>query len=213
MAQDPELQSQVSLPYFASEVLYDLENLKLGERQSRGKDYFYPITYKDKPLQIQTPCMLVLWELKPYRNPGSYLSKFSIYLSLSETELAMADLNSLIDGIDKEMSEKVHHMPNDFYIKSSKVNRIKPLHENFLRVKVPNIENTLLIDIETSDKIIEEPTVEEFKSLIKHRTKVYCILELGGLWFANHKYGVSYQLVKIQLVEASRKKVKFRAAN
>lgn len=202
--------------YLPMDILTNLDELKIGKRVDREKDYFFPVTFKGKVCHIETPKMLFMFDLKPYRTAGCKYDKYSIHLSLREICREapeghnVTNFKYMLENVDLFAMQDMLDEVNNYW------SAIRPNYKNekkppTLTIKVPSDNKRLRITIVSEDgKEIYYPTIDQFRALFKHRNEVKCIIEMNPIWYANKRFGISYKLIKIQLAEAGRRSIQFR---
>ena len=193
-----------SVAYFPFEILESMEDLKVGQRESRNNDFFFPVTYAGQRCRIQTPVLLVMFGLTSHNNPESEKAptpKYSLHLSLKAVNEEIKIFNTLLHKMDEFAKE--YRLGNEIYWSSLRP-AMDPKKSDLLRLKIPltNNKKKLIIDvIDTKGRVHTLPTIQHFKELVKHGCKAKCIIEVNPIWYAGKKYGISYRILKIAIVK------------
>jgi len=170
-----------------------------------------------KSLMVQTPLMMN-WGVNVYDNANGSKS-YDFALQFPREEFANEDTKSLLDML-VELEEKVKSdavkNPRDWFGKASMSAEVidalwSPMlkypkdqatgeadktRSPTLKVKLPVWENEFkfeLFDVDHNNLIPNEDGrgPEEF---IQKGSNVACIIQCGGIWFANGKFGVTWKL-------------------
>lgn len=206
-------EEKTDFPYYVHEIMENLEDFQVGERQARGQyDSFVPVTYKGKRCKIQTPVVVIMFGLSDYDIPGEPNKKVCLHISLKDTDKEVkdfADFLYLLDDFAKEYQLSDKHK----YCSSIREYYKNPqLKSPVVRLKINITKNgRLILDIiDSNGKILSLPTIEEFKALITHHTQAKVIFEVNPIWYAGNKYGISYRLLQILIVAEARRPLTFR---
>lgn len=193
-----------AVAFFPFEVLEAMEELKVGGREARNNDFFFPVTFQGSRCRIQTPELLVMFGLTTHCNPDSGtnpIPKYSLHLSLKPVNEDIVIFREWLAKMDEfAMGYK---LGNEQYWSS-----VRPAQDakksDLLRLKMPltNNHKRLILDIiDTKGRIHTLPTIQTFKELVKHGCKVKCIIEVNPIWYAGKKYGISYRILKLAIVK------------
>lgn len=197
-----ETQFNLNPPYYAQEVLQSKTDLKRGERIDQNLvDYSYPIFFKNQKLRIQTPPIQLMFPISKYKNPGSNITKYSTHLSLRNEDIQTKQFIALLKFIDQWALEQIP-LPPERYYSPIRYNHANPQLPPVLRLKIANVEDSLLLDIYKNHEEILEPSVSEATEIMKHRTTIIGIIELNPIWIAGQKFGVSYKLIQLQVLSS-----------
>lgn len=206
-------ESGMKPPYLIHELLDNLEHFHLGERRIRGKsDSFIPITFQDKRCNFQTPPLMVMFGLNTYTTPGTNgVQKFSLHFSLKPADQEMEEFIQFCYIMD-DFAKEYDLNDCDKYWSAIRENTKDLKKHPVLRVKINcSGESKLLLDMEgIKGDVIRLPTVEEFQKYVSHRSIVRAILEVNPLWYSGKKYGLSYRLLKLQVIENPKALIEFR---
>lgn len=198
-----------SFPWFSHELIYSMDDFKLGERQSRGKDSFVPVTFRGRRCHIQTPVIRVMFGLSSHTIPNDKVPKYSLFLSLKPTDPECKEFGDLLECMDKFAAEYRLSAKDKYW--SSIRDKDKKHTFPVLRVKINSNTRGLIVDIiDDKNHTLSLPSEQDFKALIKHHTIVKSILEVNPVWYAAGKYGISYRLLKIMVVSKPKAPMAFR---
>lgn len=182
---------------------------------SQGKSL--NIMYGDNGIRLSTPLMLT-WGASDFVDPqtGKGNGKYEMALQFSSADYKNEDsdkfLKNMIDFESKIKADALVHSEKWFgKAKSSEV-----INELFspmlkysskdstkaptLRVKIPIWENVWKVEIydENGEKqfpCVSNPSLSPLEFLEKG-TNVALLMQCGGLWFANGKFGVTWKLIQ-----------------
>lgn len=190
-----------NLPLLPFEVIESIEDFKVGDRHDRNNDCYFPVTYQERRCNIQTPTLYVMFGLSSHKNPGESIQKYSLHFSLKPIDQEVATFHKMLDCMDQFAAE--YKLFDDAeYCSSVRLVEDKTKKSDLFRCKIPTTANgnKLIIDIiDANKKVWALPTIAEFKKLVKHHTKVKCIIEVNPIWYAGKKFGLTYRIMKMQL--------------
>lgn len=188
-------------PFFADEILpYMSQDFSFGSPSYHNtNDYNTPIYFRGNKLRIQTPILQCMFGISKYKDPGNVTQKYSTHLTLRHQDVANILFKRLLNEIDDWVLSKVA-LPPETYYSAIRHNHANPNLPPVLRVKIPSEDDNLRLDIFTEEGEVNEPYIGDAETYIKHRQYMRCILELNGCWVAGNKFGVSYKLLQVQLI-------------
>ncbi len=192
-------------PYFAHEVLNQIDSIQIGTRvQQSPTDYYYPIYSFNTKIRVQTPIMQIMFALQSYRNPGNNDLKYSLHLSLKQTDPATVCFRNMLEKID-EVAKSNISLPPETYYSCIRFNHANPTLPPVMRIKIQNsIPDCLAFDLydpQWGETI--HPTIRYATECLKHKSNVVCILEINPIWIAGNKFGVSYKLIQLQIMDVN----------
>lgn len=198
------------------DLIWHMDEFDTGSNQVQiADDSYIPVTFRGKRCIFETPACFTVFGIKGYKNPGSRTQKFSIHLSLGadgteEMEQFKTLLFKMDDWAMQTYKEKYNCQLEDVYWSPVRRSLKKKKKPPVLRVKVPCTGKNAGIDLYTANGTrIREPSLEVMRKHIPHHTSAKCILAINPIWKANHKYGISYRLLKIK-VQQEAEDVVFR---
>lgn len=187
----------------------DFTKFEVKSQISRGdSQWSVKILYQGATLKIQTAILTSTFNLQGYTYPGQTQKKYSLNVTLDPNMEGISDLKKLIEQIDAHAQNTANE---DYGVKDCEyVSPIKvpenPKYLPHLRCKM--VSNSYKFKFKAYvDGVEFEPTIEVLEGLIKRGTKMELILQLNPLWKVRGKYGVSYQIVGLNVID---EEVKFR---
>ncbi len=180
----------------------DFNKFEVKSQISRGdSQWSVKILYEGKTLKIQTPIVSSTFNLQGYTYPGQTQTKYSLNVTLDPKMEGLKGLIELIEEIDKHAQNTANE---DYDVKECEyVSPIKtsdnPKYLPHLRCKM--VSNSYKFKFKAYlDGTEFIPTIEEMEKLVKRGTKLEIILQLNPLWKVRGKYGVSYQIVGLNII-------------
>ena len=202
-----KLESNKSTTYFPDEV--ELADCEILDMVIRGpKSWSSRITYKNENLKLQTPIMLTSFDLNAYNYAGQSKDNYSLCVSLDETVDGVAALKRLIEKIDATTINTFKSKTDGAEFISS-IKEPKDKESKFppvLRCKLVSNAKRFKCAIYVGGKE-KHLNIDECKNLLKKGTKVKLVLQLNPVWKVDNKYGVSWQILALDVVQS---KVEFR---
>lgn len=165
---------------------------------------YTPLLYNGKRCIFETPFSNCLFGLVGYKNPDSDLQKYSLNFSVrTDGRKDMEDLVLLVNKL--ENIAKIRQ-PDKNHVFTSTIKTERWNRSPTLRIKVPNFKRQLNIRIELLPQQkqtleILYPSLDEFNHYITFSTKVSCQLLINNIWKAGYRYGISFKLLKLRIVE------------
>lgn len=211
------MSKEENYPLLPFEVLESMEDFKVGNRHARNGDFYFPVTFQDHRCNIQTPTLYVMFGLSCHKNPGETIQKWSIHFSLKPITDEVVVFHKMLDAMD-QFAQEYKLVEDAEYCSSIRLVEDKTKKSDLLRCKIPTTANgnKLIIDvIDENGKVWALPTIAQFQKLIKHHTKVRCIIEVNPVWYAGKKYGITYRIMKMQICPNHNNRsygLKFRTA-
>jgi hypothetical protein len=176
-------------------------------------------------IRISTPLMLT-WGASDFLDPqtGKGNGKFEMSLQFPRDEYKNADTDAFLKNLQafeqkikndaltysKEWFGKVHknaEVVEALYTPILKYSRDKVTGEPdlnkapTLRVKIPSWEGVFKVEVYDEDYQKLFPSVDNSlitpMELIQKGTNVASLIQCGGIWFANGKFGVTWKLVQV----------------
>lgn len=182
---------------FAEEVQSDkFTILPLIKRNQ--KSWSSKIVYNDETLKLQTPTMPLAFDLNEYTYPGTDKVNYSITVSLDPTINGVPALEKLLKNIDactqatyaeETKSCKFHH--SVYVPKNSKF-------YNSIRLKMVSNSERFKCTIMVNNKKVSDK-ISDVKKLLTKGTKGKLLIQLNPIWKVGDKFGVSYQLLGIDV--------------
>ena len=179
-----------------------------------------------KSIFMQTPVMMN-WGVNTYDNPNGKSYDFS--LQFPREEFSSTETNEFLDMLSKfedNVKEKAQENPRDWFGKASMSKEVidalwspmlkypkdndtgepdktrsptlkvkLPVWENEFKFEVFNVDGELLLPNENGDGP---------ESFIEKGSNTACILQCGGIWFANGKFGVTWKLFQTVVKQVER---------
>lgn len=170
----------------------------------RPNDSYVPVLYKGKRCIFETPVSSCLFGLEPYTNPDSKIKKYSLNFCLrTDGRKDMEDFTLFLRRLD-EFAQGYQYDPKDKYYSAVQVQKRNKTPT--LRIKVPSYKkqlNVKLILSQNKEELMElkYPTVDEFNHYITFDTKISCMLLINNIWRAAGKFGISFKLLKLRVIE------------
>lgn len=188
--------------YFPSEI--DMKYFSILEKVDRGTNsWSCRLLYKDKPLTIQTPILPVAFNLNGYKyNENSTKENFSISVTLDPKIDGVQTLKEFIETIDntvintfKEEFEK--NKRDTTFISSIKISKDVKF-EPTLRCKMVSNTTRFKCKITINNKSLSDE-IKTVKAKVCKGTKVKLVLQLNPVWCCDNKYGVSWQVLALNI--------------
>lgn len=209
----PEDEDNGQSVYFPYELMYDIDDFDIGPRVTKGNDYYHSVTYRKERIRLQTPPMVAMFGLKKYFIPGDNNPKYSLNLSLKETSQEITEFGEFVRKLDKFV-QKLKGTKGTYCSSitddDAKLKDPSSTHSPLLRVKIHVCrKDRLLVDvISPNGDVIALPDEETFRKLVPARCNVKCIIEVNPVWFAGNKFGISFRVLKLQVVPDTIKPVR-----
>lgn len=188
-----------------SELIHDMKYFKVGKWVDvRKNDSYLPVLFNGKRCIFETPVSSCPFGLETYSNPDSHIRKYSINLSLrTDGRPEMEDLMLFLTKLDAFTRQNKVDKKDNFLscIQHQKRNKVP-----VLRLKLPSWKSQLnikvVLDQTKEDTVeLEYPTAEEFGKLVNFSTKISCMILINNIWRAGGKYGISFKLLKVRIME------------
>lgn len=211
-SRDIPKEQKENFPYLVHEILDNFDDFQVGERQTHGQnDSHLPVTYKGERCIIQTCEVRVMFGINDYLIPGNTEKQYSLHISLKETSKDVEELAQFLNNMDK-IAQEYQINSNHTYVSCIRPYNKDPTQKSpVLRFKVNRKNQKFIVDIIDIDgKMYSLPTLEQFRKLVPHESKVKVLFEVNPIWYANKKYGISYRLLQILVISRPKKSVSFR---
>jgi hypothetical protein len=189
-----------------------------------GKMVNIESTVTNNVLAIQTPSMMT-WGIIEENEEGKSNSKFSMLLKFpnesNKTEATTTFLTKLIDFkkilLDNavENSDKLFAKKNLTkeqisemfisclkYTNNNNPNEINPLSSLTIKVKIPylNTERQIQIYDNSSNQLFPcDDVTKTPRDFVRKGDHVTTLLECGGIWFTNGKWGITWNMVQCRV--------------
>lgn len=215
----------VNAPVYAyrpDELLDHMDDFTVGERRvefaAEEMDSFITVNYKGRRCLIETPIATAVFGIKGYKTPGSKTQKYSLHISLGHGNVSdMEDFRHLLHKLDDWAAAQYKWATNlddksgHTYWSPIRRGGSKSKKPMSLRIKIPCYHQRCNIDLYSArGKCIKNPSIDQVRSMLPHKTQVRCIMAVNPIWTAGKKYGISYKLLKVKVVEEA-KNVEFRS--
>lgn len=191
--------------YTIDELLDSVEKIKIGKKVNQNKDctdWSLPLLLNSKPIRFITPEVTYLFGIVKYKNKivsKEQPEKLSVHISIDDSNEDIYKLHVLLDYIDMIAYQSIYGSHNNkIYHSALRPNYKDPNKPLCLRIKVNTKKDQLLIKLYNSKDQLNSCTEEEFNKYVFHSVKVKCIIQIGDIWTAGGKYGVSYHLNAIR---------------
>lgn len=208
-------------PFLPKEISTDISKITLGPVMHQSqKAYSYKLYYEGKKILIETPIITCMFQggIQKYRypstNPDKIIpEKYSIHLGfVPSINKDIDNLNEIKEfrhllGLADNYAKSKLNLPIENYHSALRFNYSDPNKPPVLRVKIPNKNENLLIEIYDKQEEIFEPTYEEAIEKLKGGTEIKCILEINTLWKVGDKWGLSYKLVQVDIINNATNKL------
>ena len=155
--------------------------------------------YNDETLKLQTPELLLTFDLNPYQYDQNSKERYSLSVSLDPKINGVKDLESIIETIDSTCQNTFKgELPTDAQfissIKQSKNNAFPPV----LRCKMVSNNTRFKCSISENGSAIDDQ-ISSVKNKLKKGTRVQLVIQLNPVWNVKKKYGVSWQVMAIDI--------------
>jgi len=146
-------------------------------------------------------------------NTNTSISKFLKSIqNFEERILDDAVKNSITWFNDPDMEKSVAKKlftPVLKYPKDKATNRVDTTRPPSMRVKIPYWDEKFNVELYDTDRTPLynghlHTNVEDFMGLIPKASHITCILQCGGIWYVNGKFGVTWQLVQSMVRRPTR---------
>lgn len=179
-----------------------------------------------KSIFMQTPVMMN-WGVNTYDNPNGKSYDFS--LQFPREEFSTTETNIFLDMLTKfeeNIKEKAQQNPRDWfgkasmskevidalwspmlkYPKDSETGEPDKTRSPTLKVKLPVWEGEFKFQIFNvdGDPLLPNENGDGPEAFIEKGSNTACILQCGGVWFANGKFGVTWKLFQTVVKQVER---------
>ena len=203
----------------ASEVKMD--NVRFQDPKildNGGKMVF--LSYNEKMLMVQTPIMHMPWNMK--RDEYDGVVKYTLDLQFKDTESnqEMREFHNLLEEFDEKLIEMgvknsmswfkkknqkreiCEELINSHIIRSKdkETGEVDGKWPDRIKVKIPQKNGVFTSKVYDVDKSIVEDS--EYANKLVKGCEVRAILEHGGVWLAGSKYGGSWRVKALEIVNA-----------
>lgn len=195
---------------------------KVNDRGGSSIGVLNKVNNNFSAFRVQTPNMLT-WGAADYEDKvtGERDGKYSMALQFPETEFSNAECNSFLDNViafENKIKDDALRLCKDWFgkeIKSVEVidalyspmlkyPKIKGTAETdfskkpTLRIKIPSWEGKFKFELYDENSSLLYPSSTSVVDPLDYlgRTNVMCLIQCGGIWFANGKFGVTWRLVQ-----------------
>ena len=166
---------------------------------SRGSNsWSSKIIYETDPLVIQTPALSLAFNLNEYSYPNNNKIKYSLTISLNDTVNGVESLKEVINGIDKNVQEVYKNLSKEITYHKSIYSPKESKYPDSFRAKLVANKTRFKCTIMINNKIVPDG-IENVKKLLIKGTKASFQIQLNPIWKSNNKYGVSYQILAINI--------------
>lgn len=199
-------------PWYPKELIPEIPNITMSVRNRiPGRDAFTrKLQYRGSFIRIQTPPVKEMFSVKKYSHKtdkGTDLENklhYSIHLSLKVETEEHQRFKECLEKLDEYALSSYTGLP-DKYVSAIRFNHKNKNLPPVLRVKIPHGDGKLLVDIFDDNNHWTETTYEQLSRLIKHETKIECVIQVTGLWKAGESFGISYQAMQIRIIEGANR--------
>jgi len=195
---------------------------KVNDRGGSSIGVLNKVNKSPSAFRIQTPNMLT-WGAADYEDKvtGERDGKYSMALQFPDGEYSNAECDAFLDNIiafENKIKADALRLCKDWFgkeIKSVEVidalyspmlkyPKIKGTAETdfskkpTLRIKLPSWEGKFKFELYDENSSLLYPSSTSLVDPLDYlgRTNVMCLIQCGGLWFANGKFGVTWRLVQ-----------------
>ena len=158
------------------------------------------ILYDGEMLHLQSPPLLVTFDLNDYKYPGTSKVKFSITCTLDKTTPNVNEFVRLLEFIDtnaeNSFPEKVKGLNYISSIKKDKNGKFDPT----IRFKLVSNKNRFKCKILENGNEVSD-NINSVKSKLIKGTKIRLIIQLNPIWKVKNNYGVSFQALAINIIK------------
>lgn len=178
----------------------DFKNFKLNPIIVRGKGCSsINIGYDGKPLLLQTPVLTSTFQLQGYCYPGTTTKKYSLNVDLNQKLDGVKEFTELLCKIDSCAKGSVEDFKEEDLTYLSPIKTPKSeLYPEHLRCKMVSNLEKFKFNAYLGNKSIST-SISNIESLIKRGTKMKLVLQLNPIWKVNKQFGVSYQIVGMEI--------------
>jgi len=176
------------------------DNFTIFNSISRGPNsWTSDILYNDKKLVIQTPVLPLTFDLNKYSYPNNNKTKYSITVSLYKHITGVEILQEVVEGIDKCIQDTINDEIKKGVTYHNSVHKpIDAKYPHSLRLKMVSNKTRFKCDILLNGKIVSDK-IEDVKKLLVKGVKAKYQIQLNPIWKAGEKYGVSYQVLAMDI--------------
>ena len=212
-----------AFPLLAKQVKLDSISYGSLKTSDNGSKSVY-VSHAGSTLVIQTPKMLTTFALSKYNADKDVevapdvIEKFNLQLSLRnmDTNKGMSNFHNMLRGLDAifiadgvenskqwfkksyaaEVLSELYSSPITFP-KDKETGEITDKFPPTFRITVPVKNGKIICDC------VDENDVKLDLNTIERGTQVTAILQCTGLWLAGSKFGCSWKVLKLQVIEQS----------
>lgn len=198
-------------PWLPKELLeIDLNKITMSKSHSvpgyKGS-FTRKLHYEGSEIRIQTPCPTIcMFGVQNYNHPidqGTVLEKkphYSIHISLKTDNQEQSDFKQLCENLDK-FAIMTFIGPAENYSSAIRYNNSNKSLPPVLRVKLPSTDDgEILVSVYEGENHWRHIPYQQLRQLIKHGTRIQCILAITGIWKAGSKFGLSYKVLQIKIL-------------
>lgn len=190
----------------------DFNKFQLSQQISRGNyQWSVKILYDNEILNVQTPTVVSTFNLQGYQYNESSPKKYSLNITLDDKVEGMEDFIKLVETIDecaRQSAVEDYNVKDCLYVSPIKTPN-NPKYQRHLRCKMVSNSTKFKFEASLNGKPFI-PTIKAMEEHIKRGTKMELILQLNPIWKVQGKYGVSYQIVAMNIL---KKDYTFRKPN
>jgi len=164
-----------------------------------------PVTYDGKTLELITPIMTLAFPLSSYQYPGKPKINYSISVELDSNNPNYKSLNQVIQGIDANTKKTFESDLSDHQFISSVKYSNNGKYVPTLRLKMVSNSHRFKCVIKRNGEYVSDE-IEPVKRLLVKGVKLKLKIQLNPIWKVNKKYGVSYQVLEMDVMDPPNNK-------
>ena len=182
----------------------DFHKIKLSDPIKRGNGWSQSFTYNKENLKIETPELVCTFPVNSYKYNDKSTEKFSLTVTLDDHKDGVGNFKDFIAVIDETVQttykdDYKEDEPNWTYYSSIKIDKDGKYKPN-LRCKMVSNRNRFKCNIFKDGEVISDK-IEDVRKVVKRGTVVKLILQLNPIWKINKKYGVSWQILGLNIID------------
>jgi hypothetical protein len=167
--------------------------------------FYYPILLQNRKIIFETPILLCLFGLWPYKTEYDKNDKYCIHFSIDDSNQEIKDLHNFLDAMDMlsyQIAQKENLLGKYKYHSSVRPNYKDPSKKPSMRVKVTAQEMETNIYLEDKENfIMTTKDITDLKQIVMHGKYYKALIEMNPIWFSAKRYGVSYKLLALKIVD------------
>lgn len=185
----------------------NFEKFELLSLQVRGKgNWSVKILYNNADFLLQTTVLTLPFDMNAYKYPGQESEKFSINVTVDPLNNETKSLDSVIKNVDQNVQLFIKELNQIDETKLTYFSPLKvpdnPKYLPSLRCKM--VSNTTRFKFNFFiNNVVRTPTIELMREKLIKGAKVELILRLNPIWKMGVKYGVSYQIMGLNLLDTN----------